>query len=172
MDILEAKVLRDIFTNKSTTSQFLLGNSFQCFTLEDKCRTNDEYKVYGETAIPFGKFGMHLRKDGHLYQIFSERFKNSGIGQERGMIWIYNLAYQTYENWYNSPGVKPEACVMIHPGNKDTDTLGCLLPGMKRDIDAVRESEKAYFKIYKPIADWLSSGKAATIEYIDGRLPR
>jgi hypothetical protein len=82
------------------------------FSLEDKVRDinmngkfdNDEVKVYGETAIPFGKYEGQVT--------YSPHFK-------REMPLIKNV--EQFEG------------IRIHGGNEIEDTLGCILVAFNTD---------------------------------------
>jgi hypothetical protein len=81
--------------------------------------------------------------------------------------------------FYNSPSHGPESLmienvpgfqyILIHPGNTEDDTMGCLLPGMKlgtvKGKRAVTESKKAFEKIYPIISDAIKRGEEVTIKY-------
>lgn len=58
--------------------------------------------------------------------------------------------------------------VRIHPGNTPDDTDGCLLPGMRKDIDVVYDSVKAFTIVDKAIADALEKGDVY-ISIVGGR---
>ena len=144
---METKAKRTIFSDKSSIGQFYIGGQYQCFTLEDKTREPDAPKVYGETAIPYGRYEITFRKEGGMYADYKERFKD--IGNERGMLWIRNI-----------PGFE---WVLIHIGNYAKDTLGCILVGTQYEENAVLNSTIAYKKIYPIIADALSIGEKVFI---------
>ena len=59
-----------MFSEKSTIGKLVVDDTFFCYTLEDKDRyleTNPDGKVYGETAIPRGKYQVVID--------YSQRFK-------------------------------------------------------------------------------------------------
>lgn len=113
MDMKTAKLLL-IRKNKQkgyTEGELYLNGKFFCFTLEDTDRDynkdgdlddKDESKIYGETAIPYGKYPIILN--------MSPRFKK---------------ILPRLQN------VKGFDGVLIHGGNKVADTLGCILVGDK-----------------------------------------
>ena len=62
--------------------------------------------------------------------------------------------------------------ILIHIGNDDDDTEGCLLVADEavQNIDKtgrINSSTSAYKRIYPPIADQLEAGKTVGIQYID-----
>ena len=133
----------------STTGELYIDGYKQCITLEDKCRS--EEKVYGETAIPYGRYKITLRKEGTIYEDYKIRFAD--IGNERGTLWIRNI-----------PGFE---YVLIHVGNYCRDTLGCLLVGSRIVSNTeIAESTIAYKKIYPIIASAIEKGEEVEIEYI------
>ena len=75
------------------------------------------------------------------------------------MLWVRNV-----------PGFE---YILIHSGNTDEHTAGCLLVGdsqnenINKSDGFIGSSRTAYERIYPPIAEALKSGKSVTIEYID-----
>lgn len=125
------RVIRKWFTDKSTISEWFLDNSTEriCFGLEDKVR-EPGIKVYGQTAIPAGKYRVVLE--------YSNRF---------------NRITPLLLNVPNYEGIR------IHPGNTSKDTLGCLLPGLEKDYDIVLGSRTAYLDVYMKIDRAMQAGK-------------
>jgi hypothetical protein len=125
---MELVLKRDTFTDKSTIGTLSINGKVECFILEDKDRgltdsmTLEEVnklKIYGETAIPYGKYEIDIT--------FSFRFK-------RLLPILKNV--KGYEG------------IRIHTGNKAVDTHGCLLPARKKSIDAVFESTIAFNALF------------------------
>lgn len=87
-------------TSKVTISELYVDGMFQCHILEDVTRKSTDKKVFGATSIPAGTYKVIIN--------ISNRFKR---------LLPLLLDVPGYEG------------VRIHPGNKDADTLGCLLPG-------------------------------------------
>lgn len=54
---MKLQIVRDIFTDKSTTGKLYVNGKFECYTLEDVIR---EQKIFGETAIPYGVYPIIL----------------------------------------------------------------------------------------------------------------
>lgn len=50
-------LVRDTFTDISTTGKLYVDGKFECYSLEDVVR---EQKVFGETAIPYGTYQVIL----------------------------------------------------------------------------------------------------------------
>lgn len=131
-----------------TLGLLLMDGVFQCLTLEDERRT---IKVYGETRIPAGIYAIKLRTEGGFHNRYRDRFGD----WHRGMPELQDV-----------PGFE---YILIHIGNTDEHTAGCLLVGMglNRDQSMITASERAYRKIYPAIADALEAGEAVSIEIID-----
>jgi hypothetical protein len=106
---MELVLTRKYFTDTSTVSELSVNGTFFCHILEDVDRgltssmSLDEIKqkkVFAKTCIPYGKY--------KVINSYSPRFKK----------YLPLLL--------NVPGY---AGIRIHPGNRHTDTAGCLLPG-------------------------------------------
>jgi hypothetical protein len=63
--------------------------------------------------------------------------------------------------------------VLIHVGNTDEHTAGCLIVGDSQENNLLKKdgfigrSTQAYKRIYPPIAEAIENGEEVTIEYID-----
>jgi hypothetical protein len=110
-------LVRDIFTDTSTTGSLFVDNAFECFTLEDRDRKLEDggVKVYGRTAIPRGHYKIALD--------WSPKYG-------RDMPHILDV-----------PGFQG---IRIHSGNKADDTEGCLLVGQERTENYIRNSKLAF----------------------------
>ena len=128
-------------TDKSTISQLTVDGVNECFVCEDKTRLPNEPKVFGETAIPIGTYGIIVTK--------SDRFSK----MEGHDIYLPLLL--------NVPGYEG---VRIHPGNKPEDTEGCLLPGTTKGVDSVGNSRTAWIQLNDKINAALKKGEGVTIE--------
>ncbi len=58
---------------------------FLSYTLEDEYRDD---KVMSKTRIPAGTYEITLRKEGGMYQSYTERF---GSDFNKGMLWVRNV---------------------------------------------------------------------------------
>jgi hypothetical protein len=142
------RLLVDRFKNNGDTTigSLSIDDVFECYTLEDEPRTE---KVYGETRIPAGTYDIQLRKEGGFHERYKERFPVFHVG----MLWVKNV-----------PGFE---YILIHCGNTDKDTAGCLLVGESIDNWTLVNSTKAYENMYKQVASALLAGESVTIEYQD-----
>jgi len=125
---------------------------FLCYTLEDESR---EEKVYGETCIPEGEYCINFRREGGYHAKYSKRFSDIHMG----MLEVCDVPNFKY--------------ILIHCGNTDEDTAGCLLVGDTQENNDIKKngfigkSTAAYMRIYSPIAKALEAGEEVTIEYRD-----
>ena len=124
---------------------------FLCFTLEDQKR---EVKVYGETRIPEGTYQIKYRKEGGYHNKYSKRFPSI----HRGMLEIRDVPNFTH--------------ILLHCGNTDDDTDGCLLVGnvVSQNITKdgfLGQSTDCYKRIYPILADILDSQKHLSIKIIN-----
>ena len=95
----------------ATIGQLPLSDGTVLWTLEDKVQTP---KVYGQTAIPFGRYKIEMT--------FSRRFG------------------RTLPLLLDVPGFSG---VRIHSGNTIHDTEGCILVGIARSLDTILQSRVA-----------------------------
>ncbi len=127
------------------------GRRFLAFTLEDEHR---DAKVKGETCIPAGEYDLELRTVGGFHKRYLDRYG----AMHKGMLWVRKV-----------PGF---SFILIHTGNTDDHTEGCLLVGDSAIQNVTEEgsigaSRTAYKRIYPPIARAISAGKQVTIRYTD-----
>lgn len=131
------------------------GNrEFLVFTLEDEHR---EEKVYGETRVPAGEYKVTLRTTGGFHSRYARKYG----GFHRGMLWVRDVPNFEY--------------ILIHTGNTDDHTAGCLLVGDHSQQNITKEgfigsSVDAYRRIYPDLADAAEDGDL-TIEYVDFDIP-
>jgi len=103
-----------------------------CHSLEDEKRT---VKVFGETRIPAARYRVTLRTVGGHHLRYSKRFPE----MHKGMLWLRDV-----ENF---------KWILIHIGNNDDDTAGCILTGLKSVIKkdnryTLDQSTFAYLRLY------------------------
>jgi hypothetical protein len=108
-----------------------------CYTLEDVVRPDGE-KVYGETAIPYGRYRVVVT--------FSNRF-------QRHLPLLVDVP--------NFKGVR------IHPGNTAANTEGCILVGLERDGNSVIRSREAFNPLFADIRDAFGRGEDIWLEVKD-----
>ena len=131
----------------TTIGDMFIDDIFVCNTLEDQPNVK---KIYAETRIPAGTYEIKFRKEGKFHNLYSERFKEFHVG----MLHITNI-----------PGFE---YVLIHVGNTDEDTAGCLLVGVAKDKEwTLTNSTATYKTVYRQIAAALLENEKVTIQYID-----
>ena len=153
---MKLKVLRFSSQEDSTSGLLFLdgdlGLEFLCYTLEDERRA---LKIKGETRVPAGTYKLELRTEGG----FHERYKKKYGSFHKGMLHVTNVPNFEY--------------ILIHTGNTDEHTAGCLLVGDSQENNVVikdgfiGKSVNAYKRIYPNISRAIYEGKEVTIEYID-----
>jgi len=128
---MELELTRSTKTNKSSIGELAIDGVFECFILEDKDRGLRQgmpvselmaLKIKKETAIPTGRYEIVVS--------FSDRFQK--------MLPLL-LDVPAYEG------------IRIHPGNTDTNTEGCLLPGKSKSANAVGSSRIAFTALFDKI---------------------
>ena len=153
---MELKVLRFSSQEDSTSGLLFLegdlGLQFLCYTLEDEARA---LKIKGETRVPAGIYEIKLRTEGGFHEKYKKRFPSI----HKGMLHIVDVP--NFE-W-----------ILIHTGNTDSHTAGCLLVGDSQENNIIikdgfiGKSTNAYKRIYPNIAKAIELGENVTIEYID-----
>jgi len=147
---MKLQVVRHQFGKDATNGMLFIDGIFECYTLEDQYQA---VKVMHETCIPEGTYDIKFRKTGGFHSKYSERYKNSHYG----MLHIQDVPNFTY--------------ILIHTGNSDEHTSGCLIVGeTQQDLDISKDgfigsSAVAYKKMYAKVAGQLLQGKDVTIEY-------
>lgn len=115
-------------TMQTTIGKLFINGSFECYILEDYDRGLKQgtpidqikkIKVYGKTCIPEGTYEIGIT--------FSNRF-------QKYLPLLINV-----------PGFDG---IRIHPGNKEEDSLGCLLPGTTLATDFVGNSKLAFNSLF------------------------
>ncbi len=149
--MMELTVLRYSAGKESTLGLLFIEGVFACYTLEDEQR---EIKVSGETRIPAGRYQVKLRTEGSHHLRYQQKFPQ----MHQGMLHITNV-----------PGFK---WILIHIGNDDDDTAGCLLVGDTsisniNQEGRINNSTVAYKRIYPIITSELVVGEEVWITYLD-----
>ena len=149
---MKLQVLRTQFGKDATNGLLFIDGVFECYTLEDQYQA---VKVMHETCIPEGKYDINFRKTGGFHAKYTERYKNAHYG----MLHIQDVPNFTY--------------ILIHTGNSDEHTSGCLIVGeTQQDLDISKDgfigsSTVAYKKMYAKVAGQLLQGKKVSIEYLN-----
>ena len=143
--------LKRIFRGpKYTIGKLYVDNQYVCDTLEDTDRglkqtdslsSIQKKKVYGQTAIPIGTYGITLN-------VISPKFKDRSWAK---------FCNGKLPRLLNVPGYDG---VLIHVGNKPEDTLGCILVGYNKIKGQLINSTEAFKKLYSVL------GKSPTITIV------
>ena len=139
---MEILVDRFVSDEDSTVSRISVDGRFVCFGLEDEYR---EVKVPKETRIPAGTYNITLRTEGGFHQRYLNRY---GGDWHQGMLWVREVPNFEY--------------ILIHTGNTDDNTAGCLLVGEQAITTEgdmrVNMSRVAYQKLYPMVVDAARAG--------------
>lgn len=137
-------LLKRIYLEKNCTlGQLFIDDKYFCDTLEDPNRDLNkngkfddlEYKVYGDTCIPYGKYKILLN--------LSVRFK-------RKLPLLLDVP--------NFEGIR------IHRGNSAKDTSGCILVGKYCNKNYITKSKITEQKLIKLIEKADKNNEEITIE--------
>ena len=142
-------VTRFLSDRDATLSNIAVEGRFLCFGLEDEYR---EEKLVGETRIPAGRYNIAVRRHGGFHARYSARFSEF----HRGMLEVMNVPRFTD--------------ILIHVGNTDQDTSGCLLVGMSATARlgdlSIHSSREAYRLLYQRVIVSAELGELE-IQFID-----
>ena len=148
---MQLTVLRYSVDKESTLGLLFIDRKFACYTLEDEPR---KFKIKGETRIPEGTYPVELRKEGGHHARYSRKFPHMHLG----MLHVTDVPNFTH--------------ILIHIGNTDDDTAGCLLVGNSsisnvKQEGRINSSTVAYENIYPKIATAIKRGEDVFITYHD-----
>lgn len=109
---MELKVERKWPKDTYTVGRLYVDGKLLCNTLEDRVRDlNTEEKIYGETAIPAGRYRV-----------------------------IFNWSPKFGRNLPRLLNVPHFEGILIHPGNTAADSAGCILVGKNSAVGRLSES--------------------------------
>ena len=147
---MKLQVVRTQFGTDATNGLLFVNGLFECYSLEDQYQA---VKVMHETCIPEGTYDIKFRTVGGFHEKYKKRYGN----EHYGMLHLQDVPNFTY--------------ILIHQGNSDEHTSGCLILGeTQQDLDLsddgfIGHSGVAYKKLYKKVAKELLLGKKVSIEY-------
>lgn len=136
---MELKIKRALKEQKFTIGKLYIDGKYFCDTLEDRDRglvqsqplsEISRAKVYGETAIPAGKYALNMDTVSPKFRLRSWAAPYNGI----------------VPRIMDVPGFEG---VLIHPGNKPEDTLGCILVGINKGYGQVLESTMVFHNLMR-----------------------
>lgn len=136
---MEVSVNRVAKKETYTIGRLFVNGLRVCDTLEDTDRglvqsmspaEIDDLKVYGETAIPAGRYRIDM-------ETVSNKFGANP--------WYQQLCGGRIPRLVNVPGFKG---ILIHPGNTALDSYGCILVGENKAVGKVLYSRATFAKLY------------------------
>ena len=140
-----------------TIGKLYIDNEYFCDTLEDVDRGLTDVmslaeilriKKPSETAIPSGTYKITL-------DIVSPRFSTKTFYQQ-----VCNGKLPRLLN------VKGFDGVLIHSGNTERDSSGCILVGQNKVKGKVINSQETFKKLYKILKDYWDKDKSITINIL------
>ena len=157
MNKMELIVDRKWKKQSYTISNLIIDNKVFCQVLEDTDRGLDssmslakilELKKPSITAIPRGTYEVTL-------DVYSPKFGSKSFYKE-----VCNGKLPRLLN------VKGFEGILIHAGNTDKDTAGCLLVGMNLEKGKVINSRETFRELYKLLKDVHDEGEKITIKIL------
>jgi hypothetical protein len=145
VNILVDRVRSD---DDATLSNIYIDGAWFCFGLEDEPRA---HKIPAETRIPSGVYQIGVKTTGY----FDLRYRGKFPDIHRGMLEVLRVLNFTD--------------ILIHIGNDDDDTAGCLLVGSNAVTTNrlyIASSTHAYKSLYNHCIKAAFAGEL-TIEYRD-----
>lgn len=125
---------------KYTIGKLYINDIYFCDTLEDKDRFLSENmlekeiekaKIYGETAIPYGTYDITMSVKSNKYSNYTK--------------YKWAKPYDAYLP--RLLNVKGFDGILIHPGNTEQDTYGCILVGNNNEKGKITSSQKTFNKL-------------------------
>lgn len=153
---MELRLNRRYKGPKYTIGNLYIDDIYFCDTLEDVDReitssTSLEdisrKKIYGQTAIPTGTYKVNLN-------VVSPKFKDRSWAKPYG---------GKVPRLMNVPGFEG---VLIHPGNTDSDTSGCILVGKNTVVGKVMESTITFNGLMKKLLEAKAKGESIQINIV------
>lgn len=153
--------MKVVIERKYKKSTYTIGNlyidgKYICDTLEDTDRNLDaamsykeiqSRKVKGNTAIPKGEYSISMN-------IVSPTFRTRSWAKPYG------------GKIPRVVGVKGFSGILIHPGNTEADTEGCILVGVNKVKGQVINSRETFKELYKLLKDKHDKGEKITIKIL------
>lgn len=127
---MEINVSRIQLDPDVTIGEMYVDGVWECFTCEDTVREPGAPKVWGQTAIPAGRYEVEVTYSPHFNRDLPE------------------LAHVP-----NFEGIR------IHPGNTAADTDGCILVGQVREPKGVGSSVLAFNALFSKIQAAKAAGE-------------
>lgn len=153
---MELLVRRRYKGSTYTIGSLYVNGVYECDTLEDPDRglTSEmsleeikSKKIYGNTAIPTGKYSVSM-------SVVSPRFKDRSWAKPYSGKIPRLLDVKGYEG------------ILIHVGNRATDTSGCILVGENKIKGQVLNSTACFMELMTQLLKAHLKGEPITIEIV------
>lgn len=151
MEILIKRIAkRDTYT----IGKMYINNKYICDTLEDTDRGLAQSmsvteiaskKIKHRTAIPTGTYTITMN-------VRSNRYSKSK--------WYVDFCNAMMPRFINVPGYDG---ILIHPGNTNKDTSGCILVGKNTIVGKLTESRATFKKLYLMLKDAANKGEKISV---------
>lgn len=153
---MELLLDRKYCKEKYTVGRLYIDGVFFSNTLEDKVRDinkngkfdNGEYKVYGETAIPYGEYEITL-------DVVSPKFSKYQFYKE--------VCDGKLPRLLNVPDFEG---VLIHCGSTANNSAGCILVGNNTIKGGLTNSKETFKKLYSILDKANKNNEKITIKII------
>lgn len=154
---MRIKVERKWKKDTYTIGRLYIDGVYFCNTLEDKDRGLKQtdnisvirrIKVYGKTAIPAGTYNVQMN-------VISPKYA--------GISWYQKTCRGRMPRLEDVPGFEG---ILIHPGNTEADSFGCILVGKNTVVGQVTSSRDTFAALYKKMRSAADRGEKITIEII------
>ena len=154
---MKIKVERKWKKETYTIGRLYINEKFFCNTLEDMDRglkqsdpitTIQKKKVYGETAIPTGKYKIEMN-------VVSPKYN--------AVKWYQDLCKGKMPRLLDVPCFEG---VLIHTGNTPLDTFGCILVGENKAKGKLINSRETFKNLYKQLRTAADNKEEITIEIV------
>lgn len=123
-------ITRLFHDDKATIGKLFIDGKEECWTLEDTFKLK---KIYGQTRIPSGSYKIRVRNFGRIHEKYKQKFDF-----HKGTLELLNV-----------PNFSD---ILIHIGNTDKDTEGCILLGKWLTVNnTLAYSTLAYEQFYKKV---------------------
>ena len=136
---MELTLKRIALRSEYTIGKLYVDGEYACDTIEDTVRdldkdgkfANGEVKIPGKTAIPYGRYEVTMKVKSPKYSNFTK----------------YSWA-KKYDGYLPRLLQVPHfEGVLIHPGNTDADTEGCLCVGFNKVVGKVVDSVNTFRRL-------------------------
>lgn len=147
---MELLVKRKYLKNEYTIGQLWIDGKYFCDTCEDKVRDYNkdgdlldkgETKVYGKTAIPYGRYQVAMN-------VISPKFSRKSFYME--------VCQGRLPRLLNVPHFEG---ILIHVGNTAEDSSGCILVGENRIKGGILNSRETFKKLYAELNEAYKKGE-------------